>query len=121
MREILFRGKRVDKDAWVHGDLCRVIDGDVQAPFILHHRIFYGRVIPESIGQFTGLYDSAGNKIFEGDILVFDGAENKQDERAAVVFDDGKFKLKYFKYSYLDDLDSSIAKMQTVVGNVYDQ
>ena len=75
MREILFRGKRTDNGEWVEGYyMC--IGGKYH--YILAGKIDLTRgytepikypVDPETIGQFTGMTDMKGQKIFEGDIL----------------------------------------------------
>lgn len=78
MREILFRGKRKDDGEWVYGNLVHQTEyyGDpVDRYHILECREFdadyynSAEVIPETVGQFTGLYDSNRVKIFEGDIV----------------------------------------------------
>lgn len=104
MREILFRGKTED-GRWVNGSLLRginrYIDGnEVMYIYPVDTRIhdygvvsgYFGeRVIPETVGQFTGLFDKDGIAIFEGDIVLCCGEYRSviyDNEYAEFEFDD---------------------------------
>lgn len=124
MREILFRGKRVDNGEWIEGNL-------IQYPLSSYSYVMsnYGFddaicVLPEAVGQFTNMTDCINNLLFEGDLVkAFDDKKCEFDQSyiGIVKFVGGAFGVEWHAKNFqtfmpFRDIESNIM----LVGNIFD-
>lgn len=112
MREILFRGKTVCDGDWVYGG---VTWDPSRKKFFVHTDWEEAKVIPETVGQYTGLTDENGVKIFEGDILhAAQGDFVVRWSESICSFVAGE------KERMRPCMNSGTVKCCEVIGNIYD-
>lgn len=117
MREILFRGKRIDNGEWIEGDLvggnmiCPTLEDVEDAMGTYYGQIPYVgfiEVIPETVGMYTGLTDKNGKKIFEGDIVKDGWGKICIIRFGKGYFDSGIYEFYGWYTEYLDETERNI-------------
>lgn len=130
LREIIFRGKRLDNGEWVEGDLLE--NDNYSFPMKMIGRVIMSRdkhtnelsfdgfdlceVDPATVGQYTGLLDKNGERIFEGDVLTLDG----EDGFFVLEFQEDTARFVMSGDSIVVDFDNFWSYEVEVVGNRVD-
>lgn len=113
MKEILFKGKRVDNGEWTEGYLFKSWDKVFLLWGMTGDCPNMEEVVPETVGQFTGLCDKNGKKIFEGDIV-----ESPHGTQGVVEWQNAECA---FLVNIGDDWQTMDDCPYEVVGNIYDK
>lgn len=119
MREILFRGKCIANGEWFQGYPCRYGWIGKEKDYIIPDyasALYTAEVDPKTIGQYTGVTDTNGRKIFEGDIVW----DNYEEERGVVQWDNDTARFIIIYSTLTVDFDSVCGEGLEIVGNVYD-
>ena len=111
MREIAFRGKRVVNGEWVYGYYEEFVNSENHFYWINEPNGDFHDVIPETVGQYTGLKDRNGVEIYEGDVL-----ECKVSSEMFVV----EFDAKTAQFTTKSNWLWSILDRCEVIGNIHD-
>lgn len=119
-REILFRGKRTDNGEWVEGwvtsQFKKFSEGEILTR--IKSKIFGGGeylVDTQTVGQYTGLNDKNGKKIFEGDICKHRSNYSGNTVISVVTYTDGHFLALVCENSGFE-----LSEKLEVIGNIHD-
>jgi uncharacterized phage protein (TIGR01671 family) len=117
MREIKFRGKRLNNGEWVYGNYIHFAGDGFEEHHITSFKAWEDndKVDPATVGQFTGLHDKNGNEIYEGDILSWEGYPP-----AIVSFIEGTFSVFDSTSDDTGQLLIEVLIGAEVTGNIHD-
>ena len=135
MRTIKFRGKDIKTGEWLHGNI-QVPSKEGVGYFMWDCDHNQKEVIPDTVGQFTGLTDKNGKEIYEGDILRGDeypfNCDGIDNYFAEVVWADnvcGFYRITHKKanstvrgisHGNWSELDEEDIKSFEIIGNIHD-
>jgi hypothetical protein len=113
-REIKFRGVLIGTTTWKYGSYVRMVseEGEPESHHIIDWKGVWNKVVPETVGQLTGLKDCESKEIYEDDIIRDDGNRVK----AKVEFIEGEFRRRLSNRS---SYPFRSHHCYTIIGNIH--
>lgn len=118
-REILFRGKRLNNGEWVYGSYWYSHRSNTYQHFVFDDGNVWVGVEPDTVGQFTGLTDKNGVKIFDGDVIEYTDGCNDWLGAVKYASDDAQFVARFIGGD-VESFDNLYIGDCEVIGNIYD-
>mgnify|MGYP005970822713 FL=1 len=118
-RETLFRGKQLNNGEWVYGSYWYSHRSNTYQHFVFDDGNVWVGVEPDTVGQFTGLTDKNGVKIFDGDVIEYTDGCNDWLGAVKYASDDAQFVARFIGGD-VESFDNLYIGDCEVIGNIYD-
>lgn len=115
MREIKFRGQRLDNGEWIEGDLLRMCGRTFIFPDLAPEGFDHYEIDEATVGQYTTKCDRLQCEVYEDDIV-----RDELGSIGVVIFIEGAFAVDFGEGIELQELNTGVLEVCEIIGNIHD-